>query len=286
MKKVLILGAGGMVGHVISTYLIENDYYVSTVTAHHKLNSATTIIDVTEFNELKKYLDKAGFDVVVNCIGMLVKSSEEHKDQAVYLNAYIPHLLEKYYERTHTKIIHLSTDCVFSGKTPPYTEDSWPDGELFYDRTKALGEIINNKDLTFRMSIVGPDSQENGIGLFNWFFLQTGEIKGYTGAIWTGVTTIELAKAVKRAIEQDITGLYHLVPSDNISKYELLKLFKEAFMRSDISITPVDGITQDKTLLNTRTDFNYKVPGYLEMVEEMKVWIDKHNYLYPHYARS
>jgi len=279
------LGGAGMAGHVVATYLRELDYNVSTISAHNKLDPTTTLLDVTKTTELKDYLDSNRFDVVVNCIGLLIKQSEERKDLAVALNSYLPHFLENHYKGTPTKVIHLSTDCVFSGENGPYKEDSAYDGELFYDRTKALGEIFNDKDLTFRMSIIGPDMQEGGVGLFNWFCKQTGEIFGYTKAVWNGITTIELAKAIKAAIAQDLTGLYHLVPSNNITKYELLELFKKEFNRSDITIQPKDVVALDKTLVNTRKDFDFKVAEYPVMIKAMKEWTEDHSNLYRHYKK-
>lgn len=286
MKKILVLGAGGMAGHVVATYLKELSNSVTTVSAHNKLDKNTELIDVTKIEDLKAFLDSNRFDVVVNCIGLLVQASEEKKDLAVYLNSYLPHYLESFYKETKTKLIHLSTDCVFSGKNPPYYENSWPDGELFYDRSKALGEVVNGKDLTFRMSIIGPDMQEKGAGLFNWFYAQSGEIYGFTKAIWTGVTTIELAKAIDMAVSQNLTGLYHLVPNSNISKFSLLQLFKNEFDRDDIIIHPKETELVDKTLINTRTDFDYSIPNYETMVAEMHIWIKKHKELYPHYKLS
>lgn len=272
-----------MAGHVIATYLEENGFSISTLSNRNKFDNKTYCLDITQTDILKDYLDNNKFDYVVNSIGVLVKFSEERKDLAVLINSYLPHFLEQYYKNKKTKIIHLSTDCVFSGKNPPYKEDSIQDGELFYDKSKALGEIINNKDLTFRMSIIGPDMQKNGIGLFNWFMSQKGEISGYTKAIWNGITTIELAKAIKSAIEQNITGLYQLVPGENITKHDLLKLFKEVFNRKDIKIIKNDDVALDKTLINTRKDFNYKIPSYKRMILDMKEWITLHNELYDNY---
>lgn len=287
MTRLLVMGAGGMAGHVISTYFLEKpEYYVITTSASNRVTDSTVLLDITDQAALNNFLDNNSFDIVINCIGMLVKASEERKDLAVYLNSYLPHLLEERYKETNTKIIHLSTDCVFSGQNAPYTEDSWPDGDLFYDRSKALGEINNTKDLTFRMSIIGPDSQPKGIGLFNWFYSQTGELKGYRTAIWNGVTTITLAHAIDKAIQQNLTGLYHLVPEANISKYSLLELFKTTFQRDDITVTPVDTVSLDKTLVNTRTDFSFIIPSYPAMVAEMKEWITSHPELYAHYERN
>lgn len=285
-KKILVLGSGGMAGHVIATYLSENGHDVTTISAHNRLNDSTILLDVTDSKSLHEYLSSANFDVIINCVGMLVGASDNRKDLACYLNSYLPHQLEEILKNTNTKLIHLSTDCVFSGKNPPYTETSIPNGELFYDRSKALGEVINKKDLTFRMSIIGPDTKESGIGLFNWFCAQSGSIKGYSKVMWTGVTTIELAKAIGAAIEQDLIGLYHLVPKDNISKYDLLSIFKQVFDRGDLTITPDSTIVLDKTLINTRDDFNFRPMGYNSMVKEMKAWINNHPELYQHYEKK
>lgn len=282
--KVLVLGAGGMAGHVVSYYLREHGFEVDTLSARRPLDENTILVDVINQEKLIKALDAKPYDVVVNCIGILVKQSEERKDLAAYLNAYLPHLLESHFSGSNTKVVHLSTDCVFSGQNAPYKEDSPYDGELFYDRSKALGEVVNDKDLTFRMSIIGPDMNESGIGLFNWFYSQHGEISGYSKAMWSGITTIELAKGVNAAIEQGLTGLYHLVPQKNISKYELLQIFKEVFGREDIEIKPDDRAAADKTLINTRRDFDFTVPGYRTMVEEMRDWVKGHPDLYKHYG--
>lgn len=286
MKKILVLGSGGMAGHVITTHLKSIGHDVTNISAKNKLDDTTILLDVTDKNEFENLLTKNEYDVIINCIGILVEQSEKRKDLASYLNAYLPHYLENKYKDSPTKLIHLSTDCVFSGKNAPYAETSAYDGEIFYDRSKALGEVINQKDLTFRMSIIGPDMQKQGIGLFNWFFHQTGNINGYTTAMWNGITTITLAKAIKAAIEEDLVGLYHLVPNTNISKHDLLSLLKKIFLRNDITITPTDGVVIDKTLINTRTDFKFKVPDYPEMIQEMKGWINDNPRLYPSYERK
>jgi dTDP-4-dehydrorhamnose reductase len=179
----------------------------------------------------------------------------------------------------------MSTDCVFSGKTGGYSETSFRDGETFYDRSKALGELENNKDLTFRNSIIGPDMSERGIGLFNWFMKQEGQINGFTKAIWTGVTTLTLAKAMEQALKENLTGLYNLVNNEDISKFELLKLFNKYMKDDRIEILPSDKLSLDKSLINNRTDFSYNVPSYETMVAEMKEWIENHKNLYPHYFK-
>lgn len=281
--KILVLGASGMAGHVVSQYLREHGHDVQTLSSKTPFDESSHIVDATNKTALVNFLEKNTFDVVINCVGVLVKASEERKDLASYLNGYLPHFLEYRYKDTPTKIIHLSTDCVFSGHNAPYKEDSPFDGSTFYDRSKALGEIVNDKDLTFRMSIIGPDMQENGIGLFNWFMSQTGDVSGFTKAMWNGITTIELAKGIDRAINQDLTGLYHLVSDENISKFDLLGVFKEVFEKSDVQINPSNQLSVDKTLINTRTDFDFNIPDYHTMIKEMKDWIMSHKEFYNHY---
>lgn len=279
------MGAGGMAGHLISLYLRENGLDVDTLSAKNSLDSRTFLVDVSDLKKLKALLRNNQYDAVINCIALLVDQSEARKDLAVYLNAYLPKLLEAYFKKSQTKIIHISTNGVFSAKNPPYVEDSIYDAENFYGRSKALGEIINGKDLTFRLSIVGPSMQVHGSGLFNWFWQQTGEIQGYTNVIWNGITTLELAKAIKAAIEQNLTGVYHLVPKENISKFDLLKLFKETFDREDVTLKPVKGTATDQTLTNTRTDFNHSMPDYKTMINDLKTWVKDHPKIYMHYAK-
>lgn len=280
-----MLGAGGMAGHLVCTSLAEAGYDVVPLTRRHRLTEATRILDVTDGAALESYLREDAFDVVVNCVGMLVRASEERQDAAAYVNAYLPHQLERFYADTPTRVIHLSTDCVFSGRNAPYTETSPYDGELFYDRSKALGELRNDKDLTLRMSIIGPDRQPDGVGLFNWFAAQTGEVTGYTGAIWSGITTVELARGIDAAIRQGLTGLYHLVPAESISKYDLLRLLASTFDRDDITVRPVTGPVRDMTLVDNRTDFDFEVAPYPVMLQRLREWVRGHQGLYPHYRR-
>lgn len=280
LKKIVVLGITGMAGHVVKTYLDECNYDVYGA-ARSAVNTNKTIsLDVSDFKKLEEWLDEVNPDVIVNCIGILNKDAEMNPHKAILFNSYLPHWLVIKYKESKTKIIHISTDCVFSGSRGGYREDSIPDGRTVYDRSKALGEIRNDKDLTFRMSIIGPDTNENGIGLFNWFMKQTGTINGFTNAIWNGVTTIELAHAINEAIKVDLKGLYHLTPKMTISKHDLLNLFKEVFNRTDITVVPKEDFILDKSLVNTRSDFEYNIPSYKEMIKEMRVWIDNHSEMF------
>lgn len=282
MKRILVLGAGGMAGHLIALYFMEKGYDVTTYTRSPFRFGRNIVGDALDSEYLEKILQKGQYDVLINCIGVLNQFAEEHKAEAVYLNSYLPHWLAFQLKDLPTRMIHMSTDCVFAGNTGPYDEHSYPDGKTFYDRTKALGEIDDSKNLTFRNSIVGPDMNINGIGLFNWFMKQQGSIQGYTHAIWTGVTTLTLAQAMEAAIIEELSGLYNLVNNVGISKFELLRLFNSYFRNDQVDIIPCDVLKLDKSLVNNRTDFSFQVPSYEQMVKEMKVWIEVHKDIYPY----
>lgn len=281
--NLLVLGASGMAGHLITTYLREKGHMVDTLSATKKMDEATVLLDVTHISQLEDYLNHHHYDGVINAVGLLIAACAHDEAKAIFINAYLPHFLENYYKPTDTKVIHLSTDCVFSGLNGPYVEAAPYDGPSTYARVKALGELNNTKDLTFRMSIIGPDLNDEGIGLFNWFMHQKGQIFGFTEEIWNGITTLELAKAIDQALSTTLSGLYHLVPSTTISKYNLLLLFQETFQTSHLTILPKAVHPSHKVLVNTRTDFDFVVRSYPSMIQEMKTWIESHQALYPHY---
>ncbi len=276
----LVFGSTGMAGHMVTRYLDSLEKYVLFNSSIDKLNDQTIILDVEKIKIVKKVLLQAQPDVVINCVGLLIQASKEHPALAIYLNSFFPHYLAELGQELNFKTIHMSTDCVFSGKKGEYFENDFRDGEDHYARTKALGELINDRDLTFRTSIIGPELNENGVGLFNWFMKQKGIINGYTNVFWTGVTTLELAKAMDKAIEDDLTSLYHLVPENKISKYDLLNIIKEVFNKP-IEIHKDGQQKHDKSLINTRKDFNYKVPNYRDMLIELRDWMK--NWEYKHY---
>ena len=232
---------------------------------------------------MNQIIQKNEYDFIINAIGILNQMAEDNKANAVFLNSYLPHYLAEITKNTKTRIIQISTDCVFSGKEGNYNELSFPDGKTFYDRTKALGELIDNKNITLRNSIIGPDINSNGIGLFNWFMKQKDEINGYSNVLWTGITTIQLAKVIDDITKNNVYGLFNMVPEHNISKYELIKLFNLYFKNGSLKINRYDKVILDKTLI--RTNFLYKkiMPDYEIMIKEMKEWIINHKSLYKHY---
>lgn len=283
--KILIIGSKGMAGHVIYHYFKSNPRFEVIDIARRNSNY---VLDVTDFKALYTVLEKEKPDYVINGIGVLNKDAEDHPDNAVLLNSYLPHFLAKHGETLGFRVIHISTDCVFNGKKGGYTETSEKDGLGFYAQSKALGELNYKNNLTLRTSIIGPELNSNGIGLFHWFMQQEGEINGYREAYWTGVTTIELAKAILAAIDQNLTGLHHLVNDEKINKYDLTNLFKNVFKKDTVQIKPYDDYKVDKSLVKTNFEFQYQVPSYQLMLQEMKSWIVEHQDLYTHgiYLRS
>ena len=282
--KFLVLGCNGMAGHTISLYLKEQGHDVFGFDHNRSALIDSVSGDARDAAFLTELIGKNKYDSVINCIGILNQFAEQNKALATYLNSYLPHFLADVTSGTDTQVIHMSTDCVFSGKRGEYTEDDFRDGETFYDRSKALGELEDGKNITLRNSIVGPDINPNGIGLMNWFMKQAGPINGYTKAMWTGQTTLQLAKTMEAAAKEKAHGLYNTVPDHAVSKYDLLQLFNHYLRDDAISITPVDGINADKSLKRTRYDFGYRIPDYPVMVRELADWVIRHKELYPHYG--
>lgn len=277
------MGSIGMAGHAITLYFIERGYDVTAYSLHPLPYGRNIIGNAFETENFRSMLLAREYDAIINCIGLLNQEAEENHSKAIYLNSYLPHLIADTIKDKKAKLIQMSTDCVFAGNTGPYYEKSLRDGATFYDRSKALGEVEDDKNLTFRNSIIGPDMNDNGIGLFNWFMRQNGTINGFTGALWTGVTTLTLAKAMEKALEENLCGLYNLVNNTSISKYDLLVLFNKYFRNNALTILKNDDLKLDKSLRNTRNDFSFVVPSYEQMVYEMKEWVDAHLNLYPHY---
>ncbi|MBS1528376.1 MAG: SDR family oxidoreductase [Bacteroidetes bacterium] len=269
-----------MAGHVIYYYLKENTpFTVIDVARGDEFFKPKYHLDVTQFDQLAVLLREESPDVVINCIGILNKDAEDNPGKAILLNSYLPHFVAKIGSEIGFKLIHISTDCVFSGTRGGYTENDFKDGIGLYAQSKALGEVTYGNNLTIRTSIVGPELKDNGIGLFDWFMKQNGMVKGYTNAFWTGVTTMELAKAVVAAIEQDTNGLQHLVYRQKISKYDLITLFNSVFKRH-LQIEAYGDYHVDKSLIRTNKEFKYDVPSYQTMIEEMKEWMLDHKFLY------
>ena len=283
-EKILVLGATGLIGHQVYNYLQRNsNYEVYNISYRNKLTPDSIIQDARDESQFLKKILNIKPHFIVNCIGVLINDSNINRENAIFLNSYLPHRLSRLADEIFAKLIHISTDCVFSGKKGrPYTETDFKDGESFYAKTKALGEVVSEKHLTLRTSVLGPELKINGEELFHWFMCQSEDIFGFTKDFWSGVTSYELAKAIHWSIANNISGLYHVTNNSSISKYEILKLFKK-HTKKNISIKPVDGNCLNKSFLDTRKLINYVIPSYDEMIFDMISLVAEDKSLYSQY---
>lgn len=277
-----------MAGHVIFTYLDGlNKYEIITACHSGSIGNISYLLDIYDTDKLKKIISDEKPDIVINCIGILVKGSKNNPANAIYVNAYFPHLLSKLLKEicSSSKVIHISTDCVFSGKDGSYKDTDVKNALDVYGMTKNLGELINDRDLTLRTSIIGPEQKANGEGLMHWVFSQkkVGQLNGFKKSIWGGITTLELAKVIDKAIDSDISGLYQISNNFKISKYDLVSLIVKEF-NLPIKVNAVDGVVSDKSILNSiRSDFNYNVLSYSDMLKELHIFMNKYKNLYKQY---
>lgn len=279
--KLLIVGGGGMAGHLMVRYFRSIPSYQVVYTTRQPIGEGGE-----PFIEGRRFLEAANYeavealvlderpDVIVNAVGILNGEAERQPLMAYRINGLLPHWLGHLALRCGARLIHISSDCVFSGAKGSYTEDDRPDGTTVYARTKALGELHDGPHLTLRTSIIGPEIRPHGIGLLQWFLRQQGEIPGYTRVLWNGVTTLELAKAVEYAVQQShIAGLVQLTASDTVSKYELLLLLQEHFQHHAAMIVPDDRIVIDRSLRPIRKDWQLEPVGYGTMLAELADWM-------------
>ena len=283
MKKILVLGASGMAGHVVYTYLTENStHQIIGTTNSTSFGDDTIELDIFNIEKLESTLKQYQPDVVINCVGMLIRGSKQYPDKTIYCNAYFPHLLKRLINESGGELIHISTDCVFSGKDGGYTENSFKDAVDLYGMSKSLGEINDDINLTIRTSIIGPELKEYGEGLFHWFINQKGSVTGFKSNYWSGVTTLELAKFLKWALDKKISGLYHLTNSQPISKFDLLNTFKDVYSKNVIINDHKDYVC-NKSFINTNKSVGYGVVGYSQMLHEQKIFMLEHKDFYKHY---
>ena len=275
--KILILGADGMLGHVVTTYMTEK--------GHEVVKTSRNPDDQYYFDAYKNVygiesiIAEVKPNAIINCIGILNEAAENNHALAILLNSFLPNYLDSLSEKYNFTLVHVTTDCVFDGENGNYAEDSIPNATSFYGISKAMGEVRNSRTLTLRLSIVGPDINPNGIGLFNWFSKQSGEVKGYSEVYWTGVTTIELARVMEEALQNRITGFHHVVNNEKIKKSDLLRLFEKYF---HFGITIIDDASKksDKSLVRTAKSHDFSIPSYDTMIKNMRAWVDTHPDIY------
>ncbi|MCC8467248.1 MAG: SDR family oxidoreductase, partial [Rickettsia endosymbiont of Eriopis connexa] len=238
--KILILGVTGMLGNSMFRFLSQDSKFDVYATARN--NSARsyfskdlsdkliTNVDVENHDSLVEVFNKTKPDAVINCIG-LVKQLADANDplKALPINSLLPHRLANLCKLANSRLIHISTDCVFSGKKGNYKESDFSDCYDLYGRSKFLGEVDYPHAITLRTSIIGHELAGNR-SLINWFLSAEGQVKGFEKAIYSGFPTVELARIIRDFVlpNKELHGIYH-VASKPINKLELLKLVAEIY---------------------------------------------------------
>lgn len=229
-------------------------------------------VDVLAFDTVTRALAAVHPEIVINCVG-IIKQIPEAKDPvaSISVNALFPHRLADLCQAAGARLIHISTDCVFSGRRGMYTEDDVSDAEDLYGRTKFLGEVANPNCLTLRTSIIGRELESKN-GLVEWFLSnRNGKVRGFTRAIYSGLTTQALARLIRGVATEHskIAGLYH-VSSEPITKYDLLCLLRDAFNR-EVEVEPYPEVQVDRSLDSSklRSVTGFKPATWDEMVHEM-----------------
>jgi dTDP-4-dehydrorhamnose reductase len=281
--RLLILGVTGMLGHTLMSELDEVDSLdvygsardvgvLRSAFSDRLLERVTPNIDARDMDSVRRLLNGIQPDVVVNCIGVIKQNlGVINPVTAIMLNSLFPHLLAEECAARDIRLIHVSTDCVFSGNRGNYVETDDPDPGDLYGRSKLLGELTTPPALTLRTSIIGHEPVSNR-SLVDWFLSRSGAANGYTRAIYSGITTTEFTRLLRSVVlpRADLTGVLH-VASTPISKYNLLRLIAREYQWSG-QIIPFDDFVCDRSL-SAEVFFSltgYRPPPWAKMIAEMR----------------
>lgn len=280
--RVIVLGASGMLGSAVFRGLSASESLsvFGTVRSVRGLESfgksmkdrLISGIDVLDSDSLIELFRNVAPDVVVNCVG-LVKQLSSAKDplSTLPVNAMLPHRLSKICALSNARLIHISTDCVFSGRKGMYLESDISDAEDLYGKSKFIGEVIDQQHaITLRTSIIGHELNSQS-SLVDWFLSQTGPVKGYSRAIFSGVPTVELTRIILDYVIPNpaLHGLYH-VSAEPIDKCSLLKLVSSVYQKT-VDIQPNDELVIDRSLNSDRfrSATGYTPPSWPALIEKM-----------------
>ena len=280
MLRILVIGITGMLGNTLLRHLSENNKFSvlgssrrDKLKAHQKINYIhLKNLDAENEDEFFHTLKTYKPDVVINCIGVIKQLN--HADdplRVLPINSIFPHKLHHLCNKEAIRLIHVSTDCVFTGKKGNYLETDISDALDLYGKSKYIGELHGKNSLTLRTSIIGHeiDSKES---LLEWFLSQEGSVHGYRNAIFSGLTTLELSNVIEKIIlfHKDLSGLYH-VSSKPISKYDLLNLIKKVYKKK-IKIIPSDQVKINRSLNSEKFQkaTNIEVSDWESMIKSMK----------------
>ncbi|WP_082893859.1 dTDP-4-dehydrorhamnose reductase family protein [Pseudomonas marginalis] len=284
--KVLVLGITGMLGSAVFNVLSRDERYITNGTLRGSgglkyfgetlQENIITDLDVLCAESLTNVLLRVRPDVVINCIGVIKQFSASKDPLATLpLNSLLPHRLQKLCELAGTRLVHISTDCVFSGRKGGYVESDISDAEDLYGKSKYIGEVVDSVNtITLRTSIIGHELGSSN-SLVDWFLSQRGTVKGYTNAIFSGLPTVELAEVIRNYVlpRKDVWGLYH-VSAAPIDKYSLLSLIAKEYEK-EVSLIRDDILVIDRSLDSTRFQSvtGYKPSSWSALVAKMKAGI-------------
>lgn len=278
--KIMILGADGMLGHQLVASFRYQHEVAGTVRlasiAYSRFKSLLPDllfdeVDVRDFNSVERAAASFRPDAIVNAVG-IVKQRDEAKSaiESIVVNSLLPHRLAEYCCRVNARLVHLSTDCVFSGSTGSYEDDAIPDALDIYGRSKMMGEVVNSHVITLRTSIIGLELARKK-GLVEWFLTQSGTIRGFRRAIYSGFTTLEMARIIDHLLVRcpEQYGIYN-VSSEPIDKYRLLCGLRER-LGIELEIVPDDQFQCDRSLDSSRfrAAFGYTPPSWDAMLDEL-----------------
>lgn len=292
MTKIGILGSTGMLGSTLTRYLtpLVNEVVEINRSGTSIVNGNKNVIfDAVQGQPIREYLEREKFDLVVNAVGLIKQlineSNQEDIKTAYSINSDLPRELNAYAKNSSTPIIQIGTDCVYSGFESNYTEDSEFDCNDLYGLSKVSGEHESKSMMTIRCSIIGHEIKSS-VSLMDWFLSQpaSASVKGFSNHFWNGVTTLTFARVVNAIIAKNTysPGTIHLVPKDQVSKFELLHILAEMYGRKDIEISEFKAeIGVNRTLATLYPHKNEQlwlnagytqVPSIAELVQEYAEW--------------
>lgn len=278
--RILILGADGMLGHQLVQTFRERHDVAGTVrglratyarVAHALPDMLFDGVDAKDFGGIAAAIDRFSPEAVVNAVG-IVKQRDEARNaiESIEVNSLLPHRLADYCSSRDTRLVHMSTDCVFSGKHGNYMDEDVPDASDLYGRSKLLGEVAGEGVITLRTSIIGLELSRKA-SLVEWFLQQSGSIRGFRKAIYSGLTTLEMARIIERLLVENhpLRGVFN-VSSDPIDKFGLLSELRDRLGKS-VEIVPDDDFECDRSLNSDRfrSQFNYVPPQWTDMLDEL-----------------
>ena len=283
--RILVFGATGMLGHTVFKFLNQTNHNIECYGSIrnkkdeelfdiHFSKNLRIFDGFNNLDKLEKFIKKVEPQVILNCIGLIKqRDNSENQPEAIFINSLLPHQISKVCNELGIRLIHFSTDCVFSGSKGNYKESDLPDARDIYGLAKFMGEINNKNSLTIRTSIIGHELK-NSLGLLEWFLGEKREITGYSKAIFSGLTTLEVSRFLLDHIFKNnkIYGVYHLA-SEPITKLKLLEIINNVY-KSKKNIISSSSLKINRSLDGSKLIelTKYKVPNWEEMIKDLYRW--------------